>query len=59
MNDEASKKESDQKRQLAFWIIGIVAILIGISLWLAGRRKDRDRFSYDNLRRMIFGDDRG
>lgn len=51
--------KDDQKKKLALIILGVVAVLIGISVWLAGRKGDRDRFSYDNLRKMVFGDDRG
>ncbi len=59
MNQDAASSGDDQKKRLAFMILGVVAVLIGISIWLAGRKGDRDRFSYDNLRKMIFGDDRG
>jgi len=59
MNQEAAQVKDDQKKHVAYMILGIVAVLIGISIWLAGRKGDKDRFSYDNLRKMIFGEDGG
>jgi hypothetical protein len=59
MNQQATPSRDDQKKRLALILVSVVAVLIGISIWLAGRKGDKDKFSYDNLRKMIFGDDRG
>jgi hypothetical protein len=59
MNQEATSEPNDDKKRMAYMILGIAAVLIGISVWLGGRKGDKDRFSYDNLRKMIFGEDRG
>jgi len=59
MNQEATNERDDQKKRMAHMILGVAAVLIGLSIWLAGRKGDKDQFSYDNLRKMILGEDRG
>jgi hypothetical protein len=54
---ETGKKDTDQRNQLALIIIGVVVALIGIATWLSGRKGAKDALSYDNLRRIILGED--
>jgi hypothetical protein len=59
MNQGTTAPANDQRARLAYMILGVVAVLIGVSIWLAGRKNAGDKFSYDNLRKMVFGEDRG
>lgn len=53
MQDGMNSKAKEKQRTM--WIVlGIVAALIGLGLWMSGRSKDA-RFSADALRRRFFG----
>ncbi len=54
-----TNKEQDGRKRMALIIVGVVVALVAIAAWLSGRKGVKDSLSYDNLRRMILGDDQG
>jgi hypothetical protein len=54
VEEKAVESKAAEKRRAMWIILGIVAALIGVGLWMAGRSKD-PRFSAAALRRRFFG----
>ncbi len=49
-----NETKAAEKQRMMWMILGVVAALIGIGLWLAGRSKNPS-LSADALRRRFFG----
>ena len=54
MSDESVETTAARKQRAMWVILGAIAAVIGLILWLTGRKKDA-RFSADALRRRFFG----
>ena len=55
----STAEPNDQKKKMAIMILAIGAALIGLALWLSGRKGVREQLSFDSLRRLVFGDEKG
>lgn len=54
MEEKAVESKAAEKQRAMWIILGIVAALVGVGLWMAGRSKD-SRFSAAALHRRFFG----
>ena len=53
MNEKVSDTKAAEKQRGMWIILGVVAALIGLGLWLAGRKNPN--FNAEALRRKFFG----
>ena len=57
VNEQPVESKAAEKQRAMWIILGVVAALIGVGMWLAGRSKN-PKFSADALRRRFFGESR-
>jgi hypothetical protein len=54
MDPQSPEAKAAEKQRMMWIILGAVAVLVSLGLWLAGRRKD-PKFSIAGIRRRLFG----